>query len=105
VQDLEDALAWSPKGRVCFFEPGPQAGSPIDLGAEIEAFLDYFKLTKRQSEILKLALRGYPSSTIAQKLKLTQGTVRNHRKEIYAKMDVTTEREIFLAFFNFMARR
>ena len=105
VQDLKDALASSPKGRICFFEHGPLAASPIDLSAEIDAFIAYYSLTARQSEIIKLALRGHPSSKIAKQLGLTQGTVRNHRKQIHAKMDVTTEREIFLAFFNYLATR
>ncbi len=40
-----------------------------------------------------------PISTIAQRLGITTGTVKNHRRRIYDKLDITTERALFLQFF------
>jgi DNA-binding CsgD family transcriptional regulator len=95
IEDLGDALPLTPYGRLCFYETGAQLRPPAILGKAINEFIAAHHLTPRQSDILGLALRGHPTAEIARKLGLTEGTVRNHRKEIYAKMDVTTEREIF----------
>jgi DNA-binding CsgD family transcriptional regulator len=54
-------------------------------------------LTKREQGIVDLILQGHPTRTIAEKLSLTPGTVKNYRRRIYEKLDITTEREIFLA--------
>ncbi len=55
-------------------------------------------LTPREREIVELVLKGYPTSLIAEKLALSRGTVKNHRRRIYHKLDITTERELFLMF-------
>ena len=46
-----------------------------------------------------LILAGHPTATIAERLGITVGTVKNHRRRIYEKLDITTERELFLQFF------
>jgi DNA-binding CsgD family transcriptional regulator len=55
-------------------------------------------LTEREREVVQLVLSGYPSQRIARKLGIAQGTVKNHRRRIYDKLDITTERELFLQF-------
>ena len=55
-------------------------------------------LTRREREIVALILRGYPTSIIAKKLVVKPGTVKNHRRNIYLKLDITTERELFLRY-------
>jgi DNA-binding CsgD family transcriptional regulator len=55
-------------------------------------------LTRREQEIVELMLQGYPTKSIAEKLDLSRGTVKNYRQRIYDKLDITTEREIFLSF-------
>ncbi len=55
-------------------------------------------LTPREREIVALILAGHPTHTIAARLGLTPGTVRNHRLSIYSKLDITTEREIFVQY-------
>lgn len=47
----------------------------------------------------KLILAGHPTANIAERLGITVGTVKNHRRRIYEKLDITTERELFLQFF------
>lgn len=47
----------------------------------------------------KLILAGHPTTNIAERLGITVGTVKNHRRRIYEKLDITTERELFLQFF------
>lgn len=58
------------------------------------------RLTDRERGIVLLILRGFPTASIATHLNLSVGTVKNHRGRIYAKLDITTERELFLEFMN-----
>lgn len=52
-------------------------------------------MTEREREIAHRALRGFPNALIARDLGITVGTVRNHRARLYAKLDITSERELF----------
>lgn len=56
------------------------------------------QLTPREREIVAMILAGHPTRTIAARLGLSPGTVRNHRHSVYAKLDITTEREIFVQY-------
>ena len=61
------------------------------------------KLTVREQQIVQLILRGYPTETIAQKLGIGRGTVKNHRRRLYYKLDITSERELFLRYFDVLS--
>jgi DNA-binding CsgD family transcriptional regulator len=74
---------------------------PIDHEAALGAFLRH-ELTPRERDILHLVLIGYPNVKIAERLRLSVNTVKNHKKRMYLKLDITTERELFLAFVNFL---
>ncbi|MGE5604419.1 MAG: response regulator [Bacteroidota bacterium] len=45
-------------------------------------------LTVREYEVLELIAYGYDNREIAEKLHLTEGTVRNHVSSIYAKLNL-----------------
>ncbi len=53
-------------------------------------------LTPRERQIVMLILEGHPIAGIAKRLGLRCGTVKNHRLRLYQKLDITTERELFL---------
>lgn len=57
------------------------------------------ELSPRERHIVGLILEGHPTAAIAGKLALARGTVKNHRRSIYTKLDITTERELFLRYF------
>lgn len=57
------------------------------------------ELSAREMELVELVLNGHPTATIAARLGIAPGTVKNHRARIYEKLDITTERELFLQFF------
>jgi two-component system, NarL family, response regulator LiaR len=46
------------------------------------------KLTDREEEVLRLIARGLSNADIAEKLHLSEGTIRNHVSAIFAKLDV-----------------
>jgi DNA-binding NarL/FixJ family response regulator len=47
------------------------------------------ELSEREVEVLKLLARGLTNADIAQRLFLSEGTVRNYVSAILAKLDVT----------------
>ncbi len=55
-------------------------------------------LTRREKEIVALILEGHPSAGIAERLGISRGTVKNHRRRIHRKLDITSERELFVTF-------
>lgn len=57
------------------------------------------ELSQRERELVQLVLAGHPTATIARRLGIAVGTAKNHRRRIYQKLDITTERELFLQFF------
>lgn len=55
-------------------------------------------LTDRQSEIIGLLLKGHSSESIALQLDIKIGTVKNHRKNIYSKLGISSQSELFAIF-------
>lgn len=47
-----------------------------------------FELTKREMEIVDYIIKGYTNSEIADTVYISEGTVKNHLKSIFDKMDV-----------------
>ena len=52
-------------------------------------------LTDREREVLHLILRGCTSKVIAQRLEIGVETVKQHRKNIFLKLDVGSQSELF----------
>ena len=74
---------------------------PVDYKIAVDAFLRD-ELTPRERDIVGLVLLGYPTAKIAERLELSVHTVKNHKKRMYSKLDITTERELFLNFVHFL---
>ena len=55
-------------------------------------------LTPRELQVVGLVLEGHSSESIANLLGISSGTVRIHRKNIYAKMRISSQRELFAIF-------
>lgn len=53
-------------------------------------------LTEREHEVLTLMAGGYTNARIAEKLHISMGTVKNHSKSIYQKLNVHTRVEAVL---------
>ena len=87
-----------PAGRTRRTDPGLP---PIDYRKAVDGFLQE-ELTPRERDIVGLILLGYPTAKIASRLKLSVNTIKNHKKRMYNKLDITTERELFLGFVNFL---
>jgi DNA-binding CsgD family transcriptional regulator len=71
------------------------------LDTHLESALRHFGsslLTQRESQILQLVLRGYAVKSIAHKLTISTETIKHHRKNIYAKLDINSQAELFHLF-------
>lgn len=58
------------------------------------------QLTTRERQIAMLLVQGCDSNDIAKQLNITLGTVKNHRKRIYAQLKVSSLSEFFQLFLN-----
>jgi DNA-binding CsgD family transcriptional regulator len=78
--------------------PQPAAGTPPDV---LDAAFLTFKagiLSPREQHIVSLVLRGHSSVSVAEVLGIAEGTVKNHRKHIHAKLGVSSQAELFNQF-------
>jgi len=84
-------------------QPVPQQGNDDKTHQQVESTLNYFAsslLTKRERDVLVYMLRGYSSALTAEKLNTSDGTVKIHRKNIYRKLDIGSQAELFSLFIN-----
>jgi DNA-binding NarL/FixJ family response regulator len=65
---------------------------PVKAAAEVE------DLSPRELEILELLAAGFPNKAIADRLGLTDGTVRWHLRHVYHKLHVRSRTEAALKF-------
>lgn len=65
-----------------------------------DAFADFGKsvLTGREREVTQLILRGHSSESICLKLGISLGTVKTHRKNVYAKLAISSQSELLSLF-------
>ncbi|WP_347266205.1 LuxR C-terminal-related transcriptional regulator [Paracoccus sp. (in: a-proteobacteria)] len=56
------------------------------------------RLTPREREIVAYVLKGYSAEATGQALGIATGTVRIHRRNIYAKLGISSQRELFARF-------
>jgi DNA-binding NarL/FixJ family response regulator len=52
-------------------------------------------LSPREKEVLDYSLRGFCAKVTAKRLHVTEGTVRLHRHNLYEKLNVKSQGELF----------
>lgn len=78
-----------------------ETGTHQDLRAQLETALDCFGsslLTERESQMVKMILQGYSTKAISAKFNIAIETVKLHRKNAYAKLDIGSQGELFHLF-------
>lgn len=60
-------------------------------------------LSERELEIARLVLRGYSSKAMAERLAISPETVKVHRRHLYAKLDISSQPELFSLFLQSLA--
>lgn len=83
-----------------FSGPGPDPKVGATERLLVSAFHRFGdgRLTQRESEIAELVLKGNSSEAIGKVLGIATGTVRIHRKNIYMKLDISSQGELFSRF-------
>lgn len=85
-----------------------EAAAPDEEQAIEQAFQLFAAtvLTRREQAIVSLILRGHSSLSIGHLLNIAEGTVKIHRKHIYAKLGISSQTELFNRFIeHLLARR
>ncbi|MFT7671654.1 MAG: DNA-binding CsgD family transcriptional regulator [Gammaproteobacteria bacterium] len=57
------------------------------------------RITPRETQVVAQVLEGHSSESIAKSLGISVGTVRIHRRNIYAKLAISSQEELFSIFF------
>ncbi|MBL4768166.1 MAG: helix-turn-helix transcriptional regulator [Rhodobacteraceae bacterium] len=70
-------------------------GSFTEFGGDI--------LTDREQQVLKLVLTGHSSGAISLQLGISVATIKTHRRNIYAKLEIGSQAELFSRFIMFLA--
>lgn len=60
-------------------------------------------LTQRERQITQLLLRGHSSKSIARELKIAPGTVMVHKRNMFQKLGITSQYELFSLFIDQLA--
>lgn len=56
------------------------------------------KLTKRERQVAQLVLKGHSGEAIALSLGVSLPTVKSHRRNLYSKLNISTQQELFSLF-------
>ena len=59
-------------------------------------------LTPRERQVVELTLRGHSADAIGKLLDIASGTVRIHRRNIYTKLRISSQGELFSTFIKAM---
>jgi len=83
-----------PPGRLVAAVRKVASGEPVlDSELVVSAVRAHTPLTPRETEVLSVAAEGVPVAEIAERLMLSQGTVRNHLSRVAGKVDARTRIE------------
>ncbi len=69
-----------------------------DASQAYHAFMDGYDFSAREREIVLYVLQGYNSPYIAEKLAISDSTVRSHLRSIYQKAEVASRMELIELF-------
>lgn len=85
--------------------PGPSAALLRSAIEQAMASLGSPHLTRREQEVAQLILHGLDTEQIAERLAIGTGTVRNHRKHLYAKLGLASRGDLFTLFLHQLLTR
>lgn len=79
----------------------PLPGAQSEMASQVRDALSHFGagvLSERELEIARLILRGYSSKAMADRLAISPETIKVHRRHLYAKLDISSQPELFSLF-------
>ena len=91
---------WPDATALAVAQPTPDAGGRAGGGPGARC-AESFRgggVVERELEIARLILRGYSSKAMAERLAISPETVKVHRRHLYAKLDISSQPELFSLF-------
>ncbi len=84
--------------------PTPTASDGEGVSLQ-RSFQDFAKgrLTARERQVVEYTLKGYSAEALGRVLQISPGTVRIHRRNIYAKLGISSQGELFGQFIGTLA--
>ncbi len=98
---LADDFALAPGGWLVIYEAGGPAPEPVSLDQAVNGFREG-DLTPREREIVGLIVSGLSNAQIAREMNIEVGSVKNHRGRLYKKLDISSERDLFRMFLDYL---
>jgi DNA-binding CsgD family transcriptional regulator len=78
-----------------------------DLKHRVQSAFEHFGsdlLTEREREVAHMILRGHSVKSTASQMSISPETVRMHRKNLYLKLEVGSQSELFALFIEWLRR-
>lgn len=94
---IEEAL----QHRMNEFQAHEQEKSKVVGREQLEEFCDYYGLTDRETEILRLILEGKSNQEVSEMLYIAVGTVKAHVHSIFGKLEVSRRSQLMTMFMNY----
>jgi DNA-binding CsgD family transcriptional regulator len=85
-----------------WFEAGLADPEEVDNRSIIEKTVTTIfgaRITPREIQVVTQVLEGHSSESISKRLGISVGTVRIHRRNIYARLGISSQQELFSMFF------
>ena len=85
----------------------PRKEDSTELHRRLTECFDHFGasvLTQRERQISQLLLRGHSSKSVARQLKIAPGTVMVHKRNLFAKLGISSQYELFSLFIDELGR-
>jgi len=85
-----------------WFEAGLADSDKVDKRSIIEKTVTTIfgtRITPREIQVVAQVLEGHSSESISKRLGISVGTVRIHRRNIYARLGISSQQELFSMFF------
>ena len=82
-------------------------GGPAAMHRRLTECFDNFGagvLTRRERQISQLLLRGHSSKSVARELDIAPGTVMVHKRNLFAKLGISSQYELFSLFIDELGR-
>ncbi len=79
----------------------PDGAGPAAVEGQVERSFHSFGegiLTPREREVVEYTLKGHSAEAVGRALGISPGTVRIHRRNIYAKLRISSQGELFSRF-------
>ena len=100
VVDAASARHWRNAAYLRDHHRAPRRQHPTPDDHVTSAFESFGKgtLTRREGEVVRMVLRGHSSESIGRQFGISTGTVKIHRRNIYAKLGISSQSELFSVF-------